>query len=324
MSKCTCIVKKGTLWAILLTFVLAVGLVLGIVFGMNTDPTLNNASTLTVTVDKPTYNKKAETILADCETVFDSLNVEALYEVKGKTNGVDMEIIYVFAEGTDLEAAKQALDIKFKAETAEDGALAGSTVLVMWAQEDVKSVIAKDYTLRGAIACAVIAVLACAYVCIRYRWDMGVLVGGATLLGMFLTTALVTICRIPVTTSVAYVVAVAGILTAVMLMLTLNNIRANKDIESSEEALTACIAMKEVCTLGVIGAGVFVILGVAGAIANVSLLWFALLCIVGLISAMAIAVVVAPSLYLPLKKVADAKAAQKNSRYQGAKKNEEE
>ena len=140
---------------------------------------------------------------------------------------------------------------------------------------------------------------------------------------MFLTTALATILRIPVTNSLAYVVTVSGILAAVMLLMTLNKVRENKEVEASEESIASCIAMKEVCTLGVFGAGAFVILAIAGIIANVSLLWFALLSVIGLASAMAIALVVAPALYLPLKKVADKKAAEKNVRYQGAKKSED-
>lgn len=323
MSKFSCIIKKGKLWSIILGFVLAAGLIIGAFFGMNTALEMKNSETLTITVDKYTYTEKASDIEKDCEDVFGAKNIKYSYKMNGETTGVDTEIVYVFAEGTDLNDAKAALKEKFNAKTASEGEWAGSFINVMSASETAKSVIADGYTLRGAIAAVVMAVLALVYVTIRYRWDMGVLAGGTTLLAMFLTTALVAIFRLPVTASIAYVVIASGILAMAMLTLTLSNFRDNK-VEATEDAIAENVAVKEVLTLSIIGAGILVALVIAGLIANVSLSWFALTAIVGLISATAIALVFAPSVYLPLKAVADKAAAEKESRYKGAKKNSEE
>lgn len=323
MNKFSCIIKKGKLWSIILGFILAAGLIIGSFFGLNTVLDMNNSETLTITVDKYTYTEKVSEIEKDCEAVFGEKNVKYSYKMEGETSGVDTEIVYVFAEGTNLTEVKSALKETFNAKTSAEGAWAGSFINVMSATETAKSVITNGYALRGAIAAVVMAALAFAYVTIRYRWDMGVLAGGTTLLAMFLATALVAILRLPVTASVAYVVLASGILATIMLMFTLSNFRDNK-VETTEDAIAENVAFKEVVTLSVLSAGILVALVIAGLIANVSLCWFGLTSIVGVISATAIGLVFAPSVYLPLKAIADNKAAEKDNRYKGAKKNSEE
>lgn len=320
MSKLTNTVKKGTLWSIVLAFLLLAGLVIGIVFGMNKDAALSDAATLTVSVD--TLNVDA--VEAECEKVFEG-KVNYLSATKSE-KGLEYEILYTFEAGTDLSGVEKTLKENFAKYSAEEGhVLQGSFVSVMTANEEVKAVLAEGYVVRGIIACVALSVLVGAYTCIRCRWDMGVMVAGASLLGMALTAALVTLCRIPVTASAMYVIAVSGLLTSVMLLLTCDKLRANKNVEgTTEEVVAESIAVKENLWIAASLAVALVAVGVAGAIANVNLLWFAVLALVGVVSATAIAVVFAPAAYLPLKKVADAKEAAKDKRYQGAKKADEE
>ena len=318
MSKLTNTVKKGTLWSIILAFVLLAGLVIGIAFGFNKDIALNDAATLTVSIDTPNM----EAVEKECEKVFDG-KVDYVSAVKSE-KGLNYEILYTFEKGTDLSEVESTLKANFAKYTAEEGnALQGSFISVMSANEEVKASLPEDYVVCGVIANVVLLVLAFVYVTIRYRWDMGVLVSVASLLSMALTVALALLCRIPVTGSLIYVTSIVGILTLVMMVLTCNNLRANKESDkATEEVLAESIAVKENLSLAVFMAVACVAVAVAGIIANVALLWFALLTLAGVIAATFVSVVFAPAAYLPLKNCTDKKEAEKGKRYQGAKKAE--
>ncbi len=282
---------------------------------------MKDAATLTVTVNSFAGGEYEAEIDKECKNAFDKENVSYSYKVKGETTGDYTEFVYVFENGTDLANVETALQSAFDTKTENEWK--GSFIDVSFANEEVASVTSNGYALRGVIACVVMAALAFVYVAIRNRWDMGVLVSGSILVSMFLTAALVALCRIPVTNSIAYVIVIFGLISAVMTLFTVNKIRDNK-AEATEEEIAQNVALKEIIALSAVTAVGLVALAIAGIIASETLAWFAVAGLVGLLSAIVVNKTVVPFACLSLKKVADAKTANKDKRYVGAKAKEKE
>jgi hypothetical protein len=206
--------------------------------------------------------------------------------------------------------------------TVDGGALEGAQIIVSSGLETVSVFVPQGYALRGVIALVVTAALVFAYTTIRYRWDMGVIVAGAVVLGALLTFALISLVRIPVTNAYAYVVVLGAMAAAVTTLLTMNKVSKKEftyDVDTQEE-MAECVAVKEILTLGAVMVAALVVVGVAGAIANVTLVWFALSALLAVVSAAVIGLIYVPVFFLPLKTVADKKAAYKASGYKGAQK----
>lgn len=320
-------VKKTTLLSIILAVILAAAIVVGIVCGVqgygvfNQSALLKDSKTLTVSVNQGVYLTKLEDVEDYCEEAFEDLDIA--YEIKGEMTGDESEIVYVFdskTSETDLAEAKKALEDKFAALVdPENGEWKGSFITVAANSEEAVKVLAKNYVLRGVIAGVVLAVLVFAYVALRYRLNMGILAAVCILLGVALTAAIAILTRIPVTASVTYVLAVSGLLSAVMTLLTLNKIRANSKAEnaeqSAEDSAISSIATKEILLFTVLGGAALVIVG---AVATAGVRWFAVLALIALLVSAFMGLVYAPSLYIPLKKAADKKPVK--DAYVGAKK----
>lgn len=319
MSKLANVTKKGTIWSILLAVVLVAGLVIGIVFGFNPSLANQDANTLTVSIDS-LYKDDLDDLQAVCDNTFSAKGVAYVSSSVVEMYGNDCEVVYTFAKDVDLTDVKAALRANVAELTKENAVYDGAQIIVSSGVEDVTASVPTGYALRGAIALAVMAVLAFAYTAIRYRWDMGVMVAGAIVLGALLTSALIAIVRIPVTNALAYVVTLGALVSAVVTLLTMNKVSKKEFSADDAEEMADCVAVKEILALAIVGAGALVVVGVAGAIANVTLLWFALSALIAVGSAVAIGLVYVPVWFLPLKKAADQKAADKASGYKGAQK----
>ena len=313
--------KKTTILSIIVAVVLAAAIAVGILCGVkgfgvfNMNAQMKDSKTLTVSLNQYAYNTRLDEVESVCETAFGSLDVQ--YELKGEMSGDESEIVYVFKAGTDLTKVQAALETKL----AEKANAWGAFVTVSSNSEKAVSVLARHYTLRALIAGAVIAVLVFVYVSLRYKLGMGVITAIATLLGMLLTASVAILTRIPVTSSIAYVIAVAGLFSAVTTLFTMNKLRANMKSEdaaeqSADELVASSIATKEIGWFTVLAGGALVIVG-ALAVSNVR--WFAILSLVGVLVAAFIGLLYAPAMYIPVKKAADKRPA-RNVTYKGAKK----
>lgn len=321
--------KKWTLWSIIIAVVLIAAVALGIVFGgFNGATSMEDSKTLTVTMNKLVYNTQLEKVEEICENEFGSLKYVA--EKKGEMSGDDSEIVYVFDADADLAALEEALNAKFEAAT-NGGELDGSFISVTTNEEAVVSTLAKDVVLRGVIALAVFAVLAFAYVSLRYKLDMGIVAAICVVLSGALTAAIAMIVRIPVTASLVYVICVSALMTAVTVLLTFNKIRANAKAEeaiSAEELVSSSVASKEICKLVWLTGGAIVLVGVVSGVASLisagvlsTTFWFAVQAVVAVLVAWFMGVVYAPALYLPFKAAEDEKNEGKTKTdYRGAKK----
>ena len=102
-------VKKTTVLAAVLTCILAAAVALGIVFGVkgysvfNKSASLDNAQTLTVSMNQHAYITALDTVEGACEEVFGDLKVA--YEMNGEMSGDESEIVYVFNEGVKIGRA---------------------------------------------------------------------------------------------------------------------------------------------------------------------------------------------------------------------------
>ncbi len=322
MSKLTNCVKKGTLWSVIVVIVIAVGLVLGALCGFNTNETLKNSKTLTVTVNRFAYTMQLDEVEAVCEDAIGDLKV--LYELKSEMSGDDCEIVYVFNENVDLTDVEKDLKNAFAEKTADGGALNGAFISVSAASEDVSKILAKAYVLRAVIAAVVIAVLAFAYVALRHSLGMGIVAAASALVGAGLTSAILLITRIPVTSAVAYVIAVGAMMSLVVTVLTLNKVHANiKAEEPIEETVVASTPVCTIASLAILVSAAMLLVGVIswiGAGAFTVATWFAIASILAMAIAAFVGIIYTPALYCVVKGCVDKNLGSNVSDYVGAKK----
>ena len=289
MSKCCVkkLVNKAGILSMVLGTILAAALVIGLVFGFNGSMKIKDSKTLTVSLNQYAYVTKADDVEKECEKAFGKLDYK--YQIHGEMSGDESEIVYVFdkdVKDADLQAAKVALDAVFA--TWE-----GSFVTVSIGSEKVIQVLPDGYVWKGLLAGGVFVVLAFVYVALRYNLIMGGVTAVGSALGALLTASLLILTRIPVTVSVAYVLAASALLAAVTTLLSFNKIRANKDGEVCEN-----IAIKEILLLTVLLGGALILVG---ALATVSTRWFALASLIGVLVASFIGLVYSPALYAFVK-----------------------
>ncbi len=304
-------VKKTTLLSVIVAVVLAAALVIGALIGFNKSVVMDDSATLTVSVR--TYSKDEKTkdaVQKACEKVFEDAGVSAEYVLDGKMVG-DSWLVFVFDKKVDAAALQD--DVKSAIASATS-----VTVNVSATKEVAASAVAKHFVLRAAISVAVFAVLAFAYVAVRYRsvWT-GAAVGVSVLVAMLLTAGVIVLTRIPVTVSVGSVVAIAGLLTAVLTVLTLGKLRAAKKegAEGSDEEQTiSCIP---VCEGVLLGGGLAVAMILIGVLGKTAAAWYATAALVGIAVALLVSLFYMPAVYLSMKKVGDERAVKGG--YVGAK-----
>ena len=299
-------VKKMTLWSALVASVLAAAIVVCALVGFNQTLAMKDKKVLTVSLNAYVYNTQLDEIKGD---LVDELNAE--YTIEGDMSGDVSEVVFVFAKDADLAA------LKTKAESYLDGKLAntGANYSVSASVEEASAVLAKNYVLRTAIAGVVLAVLAFAYVTLRYNFANGIAAGLSVLFGMLLTASIIVIARVYVTEAVAYVISIAGLLTAAMTLFTFNNIRAAEKEGTTEETVVSSIAVKEVLyTAAVVAVGMLA----AGILGKSTGIWFAVSALIAVVVSAFVALFVAPAAYLSVKTLFDGKPVKGG--YVGAKK----
>ena len=312
--------NKGVLLSIILAVVIALSVVVSAIFGVSYAATLSDANTLTVTVNKTFYTTHEDDIKAVCEAEFTKLGISDSYNMTSLI-GDDRELVYVFSAGEEMQkkvnAAKTALKATFESKTdVENGAWKDDIVFitVTSASETLLANWPVSYVVRAIVAVAVIAVLAFAYIAIRYGLISGAVAGIATFAGGALSMAVILLTRIPVTNSTLYIAAIAAILTAVLTLLTLNKVRASLQSEEEQPAQALAensVACKEILSFAAV-AGVALVL--VGAVATWSTRWFALAALIALIATTAVALFYVPALYSLFKGASDNKAL-KNATY---------
>ena len=303
-------VKKTTLWSVIIAIVLAAAIVICALFGFNKDVALKDQKTMTVSLNAYIYNTQLEEVKGDLEEKLD-----ANYVLEGSMSGDVSEILFVFDSDADLTALKAEAETYLANKKANAEGWANAKYSVSISSEKATAVLAKHYVLRAAIAGAILAVLAFAYVSIRHKLVSGIVAGVSVLLSMLLTASIIVLSRAYVTATVAYAITIAGLLAAAAVLFTLNNIRAAKKEEGSslEETVVSSIAVKETLYVAAVVAAGMVIVGVLGGTAA---LWFAVCALIAVVASVAISLVFAPAMYLSLQSTFGKKPAKDG--YKGA------
>ena len=312
-------VKKVTLLSVILAIILAAAIVVGTLFGFNTEATVKSNQTVTISTYK--HNEAyLDDIKSDCEDIFED---KILYEIDGTVLYEDIiEHVYVFSADADLEETVAEIKAHFEArknDANDELAINDVVVNITLHKESNVSYLAKNYVSRAIIASVIFAILAFVYVTLRFRrWDMGLLVALAVVLGIGFTTAIIAL----VTASTVYAIAIAGLLSTITAIMTLHRVRlASKEEDaknqSAAEIVANSIAWKEILSLCAILAVATLLTGILVGKAGI---WFAVSSLVGIIMAAFIGILYVPAVCIPLKGAVDAKIANKTVRYKGAEK----
>lgn len=313
--------KKATLITVLLTVILAAALVLGVILGVNKGATVDNSKTLTVSMDQIAYETDFDAVKAECEKVFGDAKVN--YEVHGEMDGYDRELMFVFDSDVNVADMQTALRARFDELTAEGAKWYGYEFDVMGSAESTVDFVTEDYALRAIIAGVVFAVLALAYVWVRFKWNNGLVVMLSVFFAMATTAALVVLVRIPVTASSVYAIMISGFFAAIAVLFNLNKLNAASNSEegagkSADELVASTVAKKAILWVSVAAAVAILLVGALSGMAN---LWFAVTSVVGIAVAAFLGLIYAPATCAALMPVAAAKAAAKDKfSYKGAKK----
>ena len=299
-------VKKTALWSVIIAIVLAAAIVVCALCGFNQNITMKDRKALTVSLDSYTYNTQLDDIKGD---LVDQLGSE--YVLEGAMTGLTSEVVFVFEKDADVAALKTKAESYLESKLANSGAKYSVSASV----EDATVALAKGFVLRAAIAGVVLALLAFVYVSLRYNLASGVATGVSALLGMLLAASVIVLARVYVTSSVAYAIALGGLLTTAMTLFTLNNVRAADKEGSVEETVASSVAVKEVLYTAVVVAVGMLAVGVLG---KTNGIWFALSALIAVVAAVFVALFFAPACYLSLKSACGNKPVKGG--YVGAKK----
>ena len=301
------LIAKPLVLAIISAVIVIAGLLVAAFAGFNLPATADVSKALTVEMDSFIYKPKIEDVENACEKAFSEKGVSYNYERKGESSGYKMEIVYF----CDVDATLTEVATAIEASLAT---IEGADFSVRVATVSPTDGISGKALFRMTIAGAVFAVLACAYVALRHKLAAGLTLFASMAFGAGLTCALLALTRIPVGTStIAYAAFFAMLVTAVASTFTV--LKASKTAKTEEgktlpadELVASSLATK---TILIFVASLAVALILVGAIATANVRWIAIASLVALVCAGVSALLLTPAFYIPLKKQADKKAAER-------------
>jgi len=329
--------KMLTIWALISVIVIAIGVVMGVLFGFNDNA--KAGKTLEITYDAVIIIEDEEAKVQEaCEKVFESnrLSVREKYEPKREqeimvdsttgeyyySNSSEYKLQYVFSADT-ADAAMNTASTAVKQALEQFG---NANVSVSWRTLEPSATVAEPLW-RGAIALVVGALVALVYV--GFRYGIGQAVAGlvAVCNSALFTLAVLAIARIPVVSYTALVVAgIAAFLSVFLWLLACGKMRENfKDPSframDAGEAVGESMdgAKKLLLTVLIVFAAIVIVLG---AVAASGVRWFMISVLVALVVSTYSSLVLAPAVLVPIKRSIDRYNARK-TRYNGKKKAEQ-
>lgn len=307
-------VGKATLLSIVMAAVAVLSAILTAIFGVSYAATLDDANTLTVTVNQLFYADRMEDVDSVCNAEFDKQGLTVKYH-QNALDGADGTITYFFAAGDEVESkvatAKANLNDAFAAKQEGEWSNVVFIYSVSSAKETSLAKLPTSYAIRAAIAAVVFALLAFAYATLRFGAVSGIVTGVSTLCGAILSAAVVLLTRMPITNSSLSVFAVSSVLAAAFSVWTMHKFAANKTEKTTEETAVNATAVKEIGAVSVVFGAALVLVG---AVATQSTRWLACEAFVALIVTAFIGLFFTPALYLQCKQAAE-KRALNNAQY---------
>ncbi|MBE7067734.1 MAG: hypothetical protein E7381_00375 [Clostridiales bacterium] len=304
-----------------MALIVVASIVFSFVLGFNYAPTLDDRTTLTVTVDDYYFYSNLDSVKEVCEEAFDGAKVEYTYE--GVMSG-ESELLYVFDKDVNVTELEESVRKAVETQMQAGGKLAEATEISVTSNlESNEPELPFAYGYRAIGAVALFALLAFVYVAIRFKLNMGIATAVNLLVSAFLATSLLLVTRIPVTGSTIYAIAVSVLLSAIFTVFTLSKLRANLKEDgaaekTAEDLVVDSIATKEITlTAGTLGVALILV----GAIATSVTRWFAITSLVCLVASAFVSLFFLPALYLPMLRAELKKSAESSkSGYIGAKK----
>ena len=307
-------IGKFKLLAVVTAVVVAIGVVCLALFGFSVNTTNDDVTALTVGVNQYAYSQHIDELEDVAENFFSENGVDYQYSMRSEMLGDESEIVYVFKSDVTFTAEKvNALQEKYDALTVADSnsPLAGSSVKVSATAEKTLGRLPMNALIRAVVAAVAFAVLASLYLAIRHHYASGATMLVALGVSAALTCALVLASRMPITGNFLYVFFFNLLFTAVCTMFTLNNaLKAQKEDKKidAETLVNSSVAVWQVLTFAGATAVALVLLG---AIATSAVRWTAAIALLSVVAGVFASLFVAPTIYLIVKKFADAKDAQR-------------
>lgn len=308
---------KWILWSVITAVIVVIGVVIMAIFGVNNAVNTQSTQKLVVNVQmaKTFYEEERDDIEAICEKAIEDAGLTALAVSYDDVSTSEHELVYSFDFDADLTALKDALQAELR-EAYPDQDFATTMSYRQSVLENLPGG-RTGFLVRNVLAGAVMAVIAFAYVSLRYKLWNGINTFVSAVATAAIACSLVVVTRVVITASVMY-----GVLFAMLVSIVLSVLFAAKaeaaekqngaltDAEAVSEAVPVCDTVK-LC--GGIAAALLVV-GVVGIFCAANFAWFALVAAFGLLAAAYSALILAPSVFLALRKPF-AKAAAEKARY---------
>lgn len=321
--------KRGLFLAIALVIIVA-GIVIGAIFGFNAAPAYDDVKTVTVKVTSYYTEDRVNEVKKICDDEFSSAKISPLFtEVDVSTSLNNYEVVYCFKakETADFAAIKTSIETKLNASATATGenqtALSGlqSFLRVSINSKEAVRTATNHFALRASIAGAVLLVVVFVYMALRHKLAAGCATLLMSLTTLALTAALTAICRIPF-----YATSVNAWFISLLFGAVFGTIVAGKTHEAEKEGAESGKSAEEITiegagnrTLFVLSAGILLGTILIGAMGITPTQWFAVLVLLGLVSAFFTAGVLYPAVYPSvLTKLLASRAAKR--RYDYAKK----
>lgn len=308
---------KWILWTVITAVIALIGVVVMAIFGVNNAANTQSCQKLVVNVQmaKTFYEEERDDIEDICKQAIADAGLTAITVSYDDISTSEHELVYSFSLDADLTALKDALQAELR-EAYPDQDFATT----MSYKQAVLENLPGGYTaflVRNTLAGAVMAVLAFIYVSLRYKLWNGITTFASAVATAAITCGLTIATRVVLTSSVMYAVLFAELVSiALSVLFAAKAEEAEKkngaltDAEALSEAVPVCDAAK-LC--GAIAVAVAVV-GVVGIFFATNFAWFALVAAFGLLAAAYSALLLAPSVFLVLRKPF-AKAAAEKARY---------
>ncbi len=320
---------KWILWSVITAVIALIGVVIMAIFGVNNAVNTQTCQKLVVNVQmaKTFYEEERDDIEDICEQAIADAGLTTIAVSYDDISTSEHELVYSFSLNADLTALKDALQAELREAYPDHG-----FATTMSYKQSVLENLPGGYTaflVRNTLAGAVMAVLAFVYVSLRYKlWNgittfVSAMSTGAIACGLTISTRIVLTSSVMCGVLFAELVSIAlSVLFAAKVEATEKKNGALTDAEALSEAVPVCDTAKLCGALAV----ALAVVGVVGIFCAANFAWFALVAAFGLLAAAYSALLLAPSVFLVLRKPF-AKAAAEKARYdykKGAKKAKKE
>ena len=308
---------KWILWSVITVVIVLIGVVIMAIFGVNNAVNTQPSQKLVVNIQMANtfYEEERDDIEDICEQAIADAGLTAITVSYDDISTSEHELVYSFSLDADLTALKNALQAELREAYPDQG-----FATTMSYKQSVLGNLPGGYTtflVRNTLAGAVMAVLAFVYVALRYKLWNGITTFVSAVATAAITCGLVVVTRVVITSSVMYAVLFAELLSIALSVLFAAKADATEkkngaltDAEAVSEAVPLCDTVKLCAGIAV----ALLVIGVVGIFCAANFAWFALAAGFGVLAAAYSALLLAPSVFLVLRKPF-AKAAAEKARY---------